>query len=206
MKRVIGSDREQPTSIEVICSNKSLLLLLLSRFSRVRLCVTPQTAAHPALPSLGFSRQKYWSGLLFPSPIHESEIEVMSYSQRSCGLQPTRLLHRWDLPGKSTGAGCHCLLLSHYITLVISKDLHILSYLSIYFHTTSCPLLYVLVIPNILVLEVITKLFCWPKFSLKSCMNIWPTLYYATQCLVMLYPLPFLCYILLPFTCICLPG
>ena len=26
-------------------------------------------------------------------------------------LQPTRLLHPWDFPGKSTGVGCHCLLL-----------------------------------------------------------------------------------------------
>ena len=50
-----------------------LLLLLLSRFSRVRLCATPQTAVHQALPSLGFSRQEHWSGLPFPSPMHESE-------------------------------------------------------------------------------------------------------------------------------------
>ena len=49
------------------------LLLLLSRFSRVRLCVTPETAAHQAPPSLGFSRQEHWSGLPFPSPMHESE-------------------------------------------------------------------------------------------------------------------------------------
>ena len=35
----------------------NMLLLLLSHFSRVRLCVTPQTAAHQAPPSLGFSRQ-----------------------------------------------------------------------------------------------------------------------------------------------------
>ena len=49
------------------------LLLLLSRFSRVQLCVTPETAAHQALPSLGFSRQEHWSGLPFPSPVHESE-------------------------------------------------------------------------------------------------------------------------------------
>ena len=35
-----------------------LLLLLLSRFSRVRLCATPETAAHQAPPSLGFSRQE----------------------------------------------------------------------------------------------------------------------------------------------------
>ena len=45
-----------------------LLLLLLSCFSPVRLCVTPQTAAHQAPPSLGFSRQDHWSGLPFPSP------------------------------------------------------------------------------------------------------------------------------------------
>ena len=51
----------------------TLLLLLLSRFSRVRLCATPQTAAHQAPPSLGLSRQEHWSGLPFPSPVHESE-------------------------------------------------------------------------------------------------------------------------------------
>ena len=49
------------------------LLLLLSRFSRVRLGATPETAAHQAPPSLGFSRQEHWSGLPFPSPTHESE-------------------------------------------------------------------------------------------------------------------------------------
>ena len=49
------------------------LLLLLSHFSHVRLCVTPWMAAHQAPPSLGFSRQEHWSGLPFPSPMHESE-------------------------------------------------------------------------------------------------------------------------------------
>ena len=53
-----------------------LLLLLLSRFSRVQLCATPQTAAHQAPLSLGFSRQEHWCGLPFPSPMHESESEV----------------------------------------------------------------------------------------------------------------------------------
>ena len=48
----------------------NLLLLLLSRFSRVRLCATPETAAHP---SLWFSRPEHWSRLPFPSPMHESE-------------------------------------------------------------------------------------------------------------------------------------
>ena len=51
-----------------------LLLLLLSHFSRVQLCATPQTAAHKAPPSLGFSRQEHWSGLPFPSPMRESEV------------------------------------------------------------------------------------------------------------------------------------
>ena len=50
-----------------------LLLLLLRRFSCVRLCVTPETAAHQAPPSLGFFRQEHWSGLPFPAPMHESE-------------------------------------------------------------------------------------------------------------------------------------
>ena len=47
-----------------------LLLLLLSHFSRVRLSVTPYMAAHQAPPSLGFSRQEYWSGWPFPSPVY----------------------------------------------------------------------------------------------------------------------------------------
>jgi len=50
-----------------------LLLLLLSRLSHVRLCATPEAAAHQAPPSLGFSRQEHWSGLPIPSPMHESE-------------------------------------------------------------------------------------------------------------------------------------
>ena len=94
---------------------KRWLLLLLSHFNRVQLCATPETAAHQAPPSLGFSRQEHWSGLPFPSPMHESEKwkgarSVVSDSWWLHGLQPTRLLHPWDFPGKSTGVGCHCLL------------------------------------------------------------------------------------------------
>ena len=48
--------------------HKSMLLLLLSRFSCVWFCATPETAAYQALPSLGFSRQEHWSGWPFPSP------------------------------------------------------------------------------------------------------------------------------------------
>ena len=37
-------------------------------FSRARLLATPWTAAYQASPSMGFSRQEYWSGLPLPSP------------------------------------------------------------------------------------------------------------------------------------------
>ena len=36
--------------------------------SHVRLFATPWTAAHQAPPSMGFSRQEYWSGVPLPSP------------------------------------------------------------------------------------------------------------------------------------------
>ena len=56
-------------------SDSMLCYAMLSHFSRVRLCATPQTAAHQAPPSLGFSMQEHWSGLPFPSPMHERESE-----------------------------------------------------------------------------------------------------------------------------------
>ena len=39
--------------------------------SRVRLFATPWNVAYQALPSLGFSRQEYWSGLPLPSPSYK---------------------------------------------------------------------------------------------------------------------------------------
>ena len=44
------------------------IAMLVKSLSRVRLFATPWTVAHQAPPSLGFSRQEYWSGLPFPSP------------------------------------------------------------------------------------------------------------------------------------------
>ena len=93
----------------------ALLLLLLSRFSRVWLCVTPEMAAHEAPHCPWDSPGKNTSGLPFPSPMHESEKwkwsrSVVSDSSRPHGLQPTRFLCPWDFPSKSTGVGCHRLL------------------------------------------------------------------------------------------------
>ena len=44
-----------------------VLKVKVKSFSRVRLFATPWTVAHQAPPSMGFSRQEYWSGLPFPS-------------------------------------------------------------------------------------------------------------------------------------------
>ena len=38
------------------------------KWSRVRLSAIPWTVAYQVPPSMGFSRQEYWSGLPFPSP------------------------------------------------------------------------------------------------------------------------------------------
>ena len=39
-----------------------------TKLSSFQLFVTPWTVAHQAPPTMGFSRQEYWSGLPFPSP------------------------------------------------------------------------------------------------------------------------------------------
>ena len=61
-----GMDKEDV--VRIYNGTLLLLLLLLSRFSRVRLCATPEMAARQAPLSLGFSRHEHWSGLPFPSP------------------------------------------------------------------------------------------------------------------------------------------
>ena len=47
--------------------------------SRVRLLATPWTAAHQAPPSMGFSRQKYWSGVPLPSPCLSLILNYLGY-------------------------------------------------------------------------------------------------------------------------------
>ena len=56
--------------------------------SRVLLFVTPWTVAHQAPPSMGFSRQEYWSWLLFPSP---GDIPNPGIEPRSPALQADAL-------------------------------------------------------------------------------------------------------------------
>ena len=71
-ERLNGDELNDGVKFKTVSDMKTmLLLLLLSRFSRVRLCTTPSTAAHQAPQSLGFSRQEHWSGFPFPSTMHE---------------------------------------------------------------------------------------------------------------------------------------
>ena len=53
--------------------------------SRIGLFATPWTVAHQAPPSMGFSRQEYWSGLPFPSPgdLPDAGIEPQSPALRA---------------------------------------------------------------------------------------------------------------------------
>ena len=81
-------------------------------------CLTlcdPIDGSPPGSPAPGILQAGTLVWVAFPSPVHESEKwkwsrSVVSDSSRPHGLQPTRLLHPWDFPGKSTGVGCHCLL------------------------------------------------------------------------------------------------
>ena len=50
-----------------------------------------------------------WNKIESESEVTQS-CPVVSDSWRPHGLQPTRLHHTWDFPGKSTEVGCHCLL------------------------------------------------------------------------------------------------
>ena len=70
---LLQSPKDCSLPLSFAVSHIGSLLLLLSRFSHVRLRATPETAAHQASLSLGFSRQEHWSGLPFPSPMHESD-------------------------------------------------------------------------------------------------------------------------------------
>ena len=80
-----------------------------------------------SVPRILQARPLEWVAISFSSAWKEKwkgSHSVMSDSQWSHGLQPTRLLCPWDFPGKSTGVGCHCLLHIDYELLI----LHIMIY------------------------------------------------------------------------------
>ena len=97
---------------------KHLLACLLSHFSHFRFSATLWTMARQAPLSTGFSRQEYWSGLPFPSPVITYEVrEVKSLSRVRLFATLWTVAYQappsMGIPGKSTGVGCHCLLCKH---------------------------------------------------------------------------------------------
>ena len=79
----------------------------------------PIDGSPPGSAVLGFLQAKTleWVAISF-SNAWKWKVKVKSLSRVrlldtpwTAGLQPTRLLRPWDFPGKSTGVGCHCLLL-----------------------------------------------------------------------------------------------
>ena len=67
--------------------------------SLVRLLVTPWTAAHQAPPSMGFSRQEYWSGVPLPSPYQILDTSRSLFSSPS----PLHFFHFYILPFPTLG-------------------------------------------------------------------------------------------------------
>ena len=106
----------------------------------------PIDVSPPGSPVPGILQVRTLKWVAIPSPMHESEKwkwsrSVMSDSSQSYGLQPTRLLCPWDFPGKSTGVGCHCLLLiCMYIHVYMYKILEMATYICTSQVCLKCPL------------------------------------------------------------------
>ena len=83
----------------------SIYTLLLSHFGRVRLCVTPQTAAHQSPPPWDSPGKNTGVGCHFL--LQCMKVKSESEVAQSCptlhnpyGLQPARLLHPWDFQAR----------------------------------------------------------------------------------------------------------
>ena len=83
------------TSIHDHWKNHLMSWMKWNLLSCVQLFVTPWTVAYQAPPSMGFSRQEYWSGLLFPSP---GDLPNSGIEPRSPALQAHTLIS--EPPGK----------------------------------------------------------------------------------------------------------
>ena len=76
-----------PEWVAISFSNAWKCKVKVKLLSRARLLATPWIAAHQAPPSMGFSRQEYWSGVPLPSPISIARECYLSYGEiRICFL------------------------------------------------------------------------------------------------------------------------
>ena len=62
----------------VFCHTTTWISHKVKSLSRVQLLATPRTAAYQAPPSVGFSRQEYWSGVPLPSPVSHRSTYIPS--------------------------------------------------------------------------------------------------------------------------------
>ena len=98
-------------------SVSSLMSLPLSAVAADKLLQSCRTLCDPIdgsppgspVPGILQARTLEWVAISFSNEWKWSH-SVMPNSSQPYGLQPTRLFHPWDFPGKSTGVGCHCLL------------------------------------------------------------------------------------------------
>ena len=76
------------------------------------------------VPGILQARTLEWVAISF-SNVWKWKVKVKSLSRaRLLGsLQPARLFHPWDFPGKSTGVGCHCLLQGIFPTQALNSCL-----------------------------------------------------------------------------------
>ena len=110
------------------CYSLELHIQMLAATKSLQSCLTlcdPIDGSPPGSPIPGILQARTLEWLSFPSPMHESEKgkwsrSVVSDPQWPHGLQPTRLLRPWDVPGNSTEVGCHCLLLQILISFHFS--------------------------------------------------------------------------------------
>ena len=107
-----------PEWVAISLSNIWKWKVKVKSLSRVRLLATPWTAAYQAPPSMGFSRQEYWSGV--PSPFqgpYSQVIVAQSYSQ-TCGFSG-RHVQMWKLDNKKGWAPKN----QYFWTVVLEKTL-----------------------------------------------------------------------------------
>ena len=100
----------------------SLVTVKVKSLSCVRLFATPWTGAYQAPPSMGFSRQEYWSGLSFPSP---GDLPGPGIKPKSPTFQADALTS--ELPGQKYYLTSLNLTLFNYKIPLVILSLRILS-------------------------------------------------------------------------------
>ena len=107
---------EETSQRQGVCSSHGIsdLAAAAPAAKSLQLCPTlydPIDSSPPgsSVPGILQARTLEWVAISFSKAWKWSR-SVVSDPPRPHGLQPTRLLHPWDFPGKSTGVGCHCLL------------------------------------------------------------------------------------------------